>query len=86
MLTDSKEIRSTSTLYIQKDIKCVALQCARRANLTLSRYIETLLVAELVALNFTPTSSLGWDSDRNRHSPKDTSQTTIKFQQKATSP
>jgi hypothetical protein len=78
--------RSYTSLYIRKDLKRAALQYASRATLPLSRYIEALLVNELVESNFTPTSYSGWDSDRDMHSLKDTSQTTIKFQQKATAP
>ena len=43
------ERRTGTTLYLRSDLKSSARQAARRAGLTLSRHIESLLLDEIAA-------------------------------------
>ena len=46
--------RSKTTLYLRRDLKCFARQASFGQAQTLSRYLESLIVAEFLATNSSP--------------------------------
>jgi hypothetical protein len=62
--------RAEITLYIQKKLKSQALMAASMEGSTLSHYIESLLIVELSAINFTVANRAQPETDIHIQSSK----------------
>jgi hypothetical protein len=56
MFTTGTKRRTGATIYLRSDLKSSARQAARKAGLSLSRHIESLLMQELEAYPLGPIS------------------------------
>jgi hypothetical protein len=67
-----KKQRLMTSVYLRRDLKSFAREAACVNGQPLSRYIESLLIGELVVTNCTPASDTIWAStlDSQKFSPK----------------